>query len=87
MDVTTTITVERGACAVEVEIRARVNGRYIPASWLAPAEGGEIDDLDAVADDGLPIELTDAEREEAEEAVYEAFESARQDDYPDPEDY
>ena len=87
MDVTTTITVERGECQVEVEIRAQVNGRYIPASWLAPAEGGEIDSIDAVADDGKPIELTEAELEEAEEAVHEAYESARRDDYPDPEDY
>lgn len=87
MDITTTISVDRGVCTVAVEIRARVSGRYIPASWLTPEEGGEIDSLAAVADDGLPIELTADELEEAEEAVFEAYEAARQDDYPDPEDY
>lgn len=62
---TTTIFITR-----EVEIT--VEARYIPAvraTYLNPPEPAAIEIIEAYDDDGLTIELTDAEADEAERLV------------------
>lgn len=73
-----TIHVERGEEEVEVDLSATIS-RYVPARVNCsienshPAEGGELEDVEATVD-GKPFELTDAERERAEQALYDAAE-------------
>jgi hypothetical protein len=80
MTVNTTLTIKRDGDEIELEITARVNGRYIPASWTSPGEGGEIESIEARIDGELwDGQLTDDEVARAEERIHEAAEDQRRD--------
>ena len=57
---------------LEVTVTGSVSGRYRPATRWDPAEYGEVEIEYTVDQHGNSIELTDSERNEAEEALAEA---------------
>lgn len=86
----TTFTITRDGEDIELDIDYEV-AAYIPAQTYglpedcSPAEGGEVESLDATRD-GKPFDLTDAERERIEQHIYDTHDYAE--DYgPDPDDY
>lgn len=83
MELTVTIASER--FEAEVVVRARVNTHHLAASWYSPAEGGEVEILSTEVD-GVPVDLTDSETDEAIEAVSREYTDTRWDG-PDAEDY
>jgi hypothetical protein len=62
---------ERGDEEIEL-VGTYCVGRYYPATWEQPAEGGEVEILTlALPPDGMQINLTDAEEEKILDALNE----------------
>jgi len=73
-----TYTIERGDDEIDIDVEYTV-GRFYPAQTYgppehcSPAEGGDVETLDAFRD-GEPFPLTDAERDRIEARIYDTHE-------------
>jgi hypothetical protein len=70
-----THTIERGDDEIDIEIEYTVSRfypakTYGPPEHCSPAEGGDVETIDAFLD-GAPLPLTDAERAQIEARIYD----------------